>query len=67
MLFVVDSPVDKELTPVDKLDMPVLSEEIPVEVEIDRSFMARFVALSCEPLIASVLVSLMRPAATLVI
>ncbi|MGF6612716.1 hypothetical protein OKW45_007704 [Paraburkholderia sp. WSM4175] len=51
----------------DKLATPVLSEEIPVDVLVERSLTARFVALSCEPLIASVLVSLIRPAATFVI
>ncbi|MGF6372315.1 hypothetical protein OKW40_005131 [Paraburkholderia sp. RAU6.4a] len=60
LLFVVDRPVDK-------LETPVLSEEIPVDVLVERSLTARFVALSCEPLIASVLVSLIRPAATFVI
>ncbi|WP_247873577.1 hypothetical protein [Burkholderia sp. LS-044] len=60
VLFVVDSPVDSELTPVD-------SELAVVEVDVDRDVTAWLVAKSCEPLIASVLVPLTRPAATFVI
>ncbi len=40
---------------------------MPVEVEVDRLLIAVFVANSCEPLIASVLVAVTRPAATFVI
>ncbi|UVE67870.1 hypothetical protein ACJ51O_23080 [Burkholderia pyrrocinia] len=60
VLFVVDSPVDSELTPVD-------SELAVVEVDVDSEVTAWLVAKSCEPLIASVLVPLTRPAATFVI
>ncbi|VWB16839.1 chromosome segregation ATPase [Burkholderia latens] len=60
LLLVVDRPVDSELTPVD-------SELAVVEVDVDSELTARFVAFSCEPLIASVLVALIRPAATFVI
>ncbi|KWA71688.1 hypothetical protein WL30_14120 [Burkholderia ubonensis] len=60
LLFVVDRPVDSELTPVD-------SELMPVEVEVDRLLTAWLVANSCEPLTASVLVALTCPAATFVI
>nr|WP_275924783.1 hypothetical protein [Burkholderia sola] len=105
-LFVLDSPVDSELTPVDSelavvdvdvdsevmllvivdteleidpipvdsdvtvllvLDKPVDSELMPVEVDVDSEFTAWSVAKSCEPLTASVLVALTRPAATFVI
>nr|WP_275924786.1 hypothetical protein [Burkholderia sola] len=57
VLFVVDRPVDRELTPVD-------NELAVVEVDVESEVTAWLVALSCEPLIASVLVALTRPAAT---
>nr|WP_265334711.1 hypothetical protein [Burkholderia sp. BE17] len=60
VLFVVDRPVDSELTPVD-------SELAVVDVDVESEVTAWFVASSCEPLIASVLVALTRPAATFVI
>nr|WP_275924780.1 hypothetical protein [Burkholderia sola] len=78
LLFVLDRPVDSELTPVESeltpvdselavVDVEVDSELIPVEVEVDSEFTAWLVAKSCEPLTASVLVALTRPAATFVI
>ncbi|CAN7700359.1 hypothetical protein [Paraburkholderia terricola] len=70
-LAAVDKPVEvetlSELTLLFVVDRPVLSDEMPVDAEVERAFTARFVALSCEPLMASVLVALMRPAATFVI
>ncbi|MBB5447705.1 hypothetical protein HDG38_006350 [Paraburkholderia sp. WSM4177] len=89
LLFVVDSPVEREPTPLATVDKPVeaeaLSEEMPVDaevlsdetpvlrldtavdVEVERVSIAEFVAKSCEPLIASVLAPVTRPAATFVI
>ncbi|KVN40103.1 hypothetical protein WJ63_29170 [Burkholderia pyrrocinia] len=58
-LLVVLRPVDSELT-------PLCAVLIPVEADVDRLLIAVFVANSCEPLIASVLVAVTRPAATLV-
>ena len=60
MLLVELRPVDSELMPVD-------SDEMFDAVDVDRLLTAWFVALSWLPLIASVLVAEMRPAATLVI
>ena len=56
-----------ELRPVDSELMPVDSDEMFDAVDVDRLLTAWFVALSWLPLIASVLVAEMRPAATLVI
>ncbi|POM14704.1 hypothetical protein CSX04_07517 [Burkholderia cepacia] len=72
------NPVDNELMPVDvDVDNDVialLADDTPVDneltldaVDVDRELTAWFVASSCDPLIASVLAELMRPAATLVI
>ncbi len=71
LLVVDDRPVDNELIPV---DVEVDSDEIelvaldkPVDVDVDKLLIAVFVAYSCEPLTASVLVAVTRPAATFVI
>ena len=56
-----------ELRPVDSEPIPVDSDEMFEAVDVDRLLMARFVALSWLPLIASVLVAETRPAATFVI
>ncbi|OXJ22577.1 hypothetical protein CFB82_39970 [Burkholderia sp. HI2714] len=74
MLFTVLRPVDSEPKPVDN-DVtllfvalnPVDSELIPVDVDVDSVLIAVTAALSCEPLIASVLVDDTCPAPTLVI
>ncbi|AJX12245.1 chromosome segregation ATPase domain protein [Burkholderia ubonensis MSMB22] len=73
-LMLVDVDVDSdatvllvELRPVDSELIPVDSEPMLVDVAVDRLLTAWFVALSWLPLIASVLVAEMRPAATLVI
>ncbi|MBB5459962.1 hypothetical protein HDG33_003626 [Paraburkholderia sp. Cpub6] len=55
-----DTPVDKELT-------TVLRLEIPVEVLVESDSTAWFVASSCEPLTASVEFAFSCPAATFVI
>ncbi|PCD62420.1 hypothetical protein CN645_06580, partial [Burkholderia sp. IDO3] len=61
LLSVDDSPVDSDVMPVevevdkDMIELVVLDK--PVDVEVDRLSMAVFVANSCEPLIASVLVA----------
>ncbi|VVU48991.1 ATPase [Burkholderia anthina] len=61
LLSVVDSPVDSEPIPVevevdsDAIELVVLDR--PVDVDVDRLSIAVFVANSCEPLIASVLVA----------
>ncbi len=60
LLFVVLRPVDSELMPVD-------SDEMFDAVDVDRLVIAWFVALSWLPLIASVLLAEIRPAATFVI
>jgi hypothetical protein len=62
-----DTPVLKELATVDSEDTPVESEEIPVLVDVLNESTARFVAWSCDPLTASVLSAVSRPAATFVI
>ncbi|WP_080432446.1 hypothetical protein [Burkholderia ubonensis] len=73
--------VDKELSPVDSdatlllvVLRPVDSDAIllfavlnPDDVDVDSELIAVTAALSCEPLIASVLVSVTWPAATFVI
>ncbi|KVD63985.1 hypothetical protein WI88_08855 [Burkholderia ubonensis] len=59
VLLVELRPVDSELT-------PLCAVLMPVEVEVDSESIAVWVANSCEPLIASVLVALTRPAATFV-
>ncbi|KWK58491.1 hypothetical protein WM15_01960 [Burkholderia ubonensis] len=70
VLFVVDNPVDSDVMPVDaEVDSDVIelvAVDSPVEVEVDRLLIAVFVANSCEPLIASVLVAVTWPAATFV-
>ncbi|UVE67872.1 hypothetical protein ACJ51O_23065 [Burkholderia pyrrocinia] len=66
-LAVVDVDVDNDVTVLLVLDRPVDSELMPVEVDVESEFTAWLVALSCEPLIASVLVASTRPAATFVI
>jgi len=66
----VDSDVTElfvELRPVDSEPMPVDSDEMFDAVDVDRLLTAWFVALSWLPLIASVLVGEIRPAATFVI
>ncbi len=70
LLLVDDKPVDREPIPVE-VEVDSETSELdavdrPVEVEVDRLLMAVLVANSCEPLIASVLVPVTRPAATLV-
>lgn len=73
-----ETPVDSEDTPVLKLitavlvladndETPVLKLETAVELEVESVSIAVFVAKSCEPLIASVLCWVTRPAATFVI
>ncbi len=61
VLFVVDKPVDSDEMPVDvEVDNDVIelfADDKPVDVEVDRLLIAVFVANSCEPLIASVLVA----------
>jgi hypothetical protein len=57
LLFVVDRPVDSEVTP----DCAVL---IPVDVDVDSDVTPTTTALSCEPLMASVLVAEITPAPT---
>ncbi|WP_247873576.1 hypothetical protein [Burkholderia sp. LS-044] len=66
-LAVVDVDVDNDVTLLFVLDSPVDSEVMLVEVDVESEFTAWLVALSCEPLIASVLVASTRPAATFVI
>ncbi len=56
-----------ELRPVDSELMPVDSDEMFDAVDVDSALTARFVASSWLPLIASVLVGEIRPAATFVI
>ncbi|KVF91426.1 hypothetical protein WJ20_11915 [Burkholderia vietnamiensis] len=59
-----------ELNPVDNEVMPVDSDEIALlddDTVVDSEFTTELVANSCEPLIASVLVGVIWPAATLVI
>jgi hypothetical protein len=64
-------PVDAEVLSESRLlfvvDRPVLRLDTAVEVEVDSISTAVFVASNCEPLIASVLVLVTRPAATFVI
>ncbi|AIO28772.1 DNA-directed RNA polymerase II, large subunit [Burkholderia cepacia] len=60
LLFVVLRPVDSELMPVD-------SDATFDAVDVDSALTALFVALSWLPLIASVLLAEIRPAATFVI
>ncbi|OJB55622.1 hypothetical protein BGV59_05395 [Burkholderia ubonensis] len=70
LLFVVDNPVDSDVMPVevdvDSDAIELVAVDRPVEVEVDRLLIAVFVANSCEPLIASVLVAVTWPAATFV-
>lgn len=77
LLFVVERPVLRldAVVLVDVLsesrllfvvDRPVLRLETAVEVEVESVSIAVSVAKSCEPLIASVLVAVTRPAATFV-
>ncbi|WDD91001.1 hypothetical protein Bsp3421_000890 [Burkholderia sp. FERM BP-3421] len=70
-LFADDRPVevevDSEVTVLFVVDRPVDNELIPVDVDVDKLLIAVFVANNCEPLIASVLVAVTRPAATFVI
>ena len=70
-LLVVLRPVDSEPMPVevdvDSDAIALVADERPVEADVDSESTARFVAFNCEPLIASVLDPLIRPAATLVI
>lgn len=63
-LVTVDSPV---LVEVESDEMPVDRDETAVLVDVDSVSIAVLVAYSCEPLIASVLSPVIRPAATLVI
>ncbi|VWC46687.1 ATPase [Burkholderia arboris] len=67
----VDVDVDNELTlddvEVDSDVIELVAVLRPVDVDVDRLSIAVFVAYSCEPLIASVLVAITRPAATFVI
>ncbi|KVO45657.1 hypothetical protein WJ76_31015, partial [Burkholderia ubonensis] len=69
-LVAVDSPVDKEPMPVevdvDSDAIELVAVDRPVDVDVDRLSIAVFVANSCEPLIASVLVAVTWPAATFV-
>ncbi len=67
LLLVVLNPVDSELT---ALDVDVDNDAtllFVVDNPVDKLPTARLVAFNCEPLTASVLVALTRPAATLVI
>ncbi|KWN54621.1 hypothetical protein WT89_22935, partial [Burkholderia stagnalis] len=70
VLSVVLRPVDSELMPVeadvDSDAIELVAVLNPVDVDVDRLLIAVFVANSCEPLIASVLVAVTWPAATLV-
>ncbi|KVL32076.1 hypothetical protein WS98_21225 [Burkholderia territorii] len=61
-LLVELRPVDNDVIPVDS-DAMALPD---VDTVVDREFTTELVAKSCEPLIASVLVAVIRPAATLV-
>ncbi|WP_241991588.1 hypothetical protein [Paraburkholderia sp. RAU2J] len=70
----LETPVLSDDTPVESDDTPVLSDEatvdrleMPVDVLVETASTARFVAFSCEPLIASVESALTWPAATFVI
>ncbi|VWC44746.1 ATPase [Burkholderia arboris] len=71
LLSVVDKPVDSELMPLDvEVDNDVIELTVldrPVDVEVDKLLIAVFVAYSCEPLTASVLVDATWPAAKFVI
>ncbi len=71
VLSVVLRPVDNELIPVeadvDSDAIELVAALKPVDVDVDRLLIAVFVANSCEPLIASVLVAVTWPAATFVI
>ncbi|OJB12580.1 hypothetical protein BGV52_04780 [Burkholderia ubonensis] len=71
LLSVVDNAVDSELVAVEaEVDSEVTVLLVvlrPVEVDVDSVSIASFVAYSCEPLTASVLVALNCPAATFVI
>ncbi|WP_247873571.1 hypothetical protein [Burkholderia sp. LS-044] len=69
-LAVVDVEVDSELTPVDNDAMLLVTVETELDIDpipVDSEVTAWLVAKSCEPLTASVLVALTRPAATFVI
>nr|WP_230974057.1 hypothetical protein [Burkholderia territorii] len=62
-LVALDRPVDVE---VDSDVIALVALDRPVDVEVDKLLIAVFVANSCEPLIASVLVDVTCPAATFV-
>ncbi|MET3552928.1 hypothetical protein ABIC50_002852 [Burkholderia sp. 567] len=62
----VDVEVDSESRLLSVVERPVLRLETAVEVDVDSESIAVSVAKSCEPLIASVLVPVTRPAATFV-
>jgi hypothetical protein len=62
-LFADDRPVDAE---VESDAIELVADDRPVDVEVDRLLIAVLVANNCEPLIASVLVAVTRPAATFV-
>ncbi|KVZ48075.1 hypothetical protein WL16_04450 [Burkholderia ubonensis] len=73
VLMPVDAEVDSEptallveLRPVDSELTPLCAVLMPVEVDVDSKLIAVLVANSCEPLIASVLAAVTRPAATFV-
>ena len=55
------------LSPVDRLLIPVTVDVDNESTPVDSESIAVFVAYSCEPLIASVLVAVTWPAATFVI
>ncbi|KVX80968.1 hypothetical protein WL08_12240 [Burkholderia ubonensis] len=75
LLFVVDNPVDSDVMPVevdvDSDAIELVAVDRPVDVDVDNEPIVLVVVLSpaysCEPLIASVLVAVTRPAATFVI
>ncbi|CAG9203659.1 conserved hypothetical protein [Burkholderia gladioli] len=66
LLWLVDSdPMPVEIE-VDNDVIELLADKSPVEVDVDRLSTAVLAANSCEPLIASVLVAEIWPAATFV-
>ncbi|KVW31688.1 hypothetical protein WK94_04490 [Burkholderia ubonensis] len=67
LLFVALKPVDSDATLLFVALKPVDSELSPVDVDVESELIAVTAALSCEPLIASVLVDVTCPAATFVI
>ncbi|GAB7535762.1 hypothetical protein BGC_19780 [Burkholderia sp. 3C] len=66
-LRVPERPVDSEATLLFVLDSPVDKDPIPAAVEVERPSIAVFAANNCDPLIASVLAAVTRPAATFAI